>query len=114
MPEQNCVFAYDDYFCRECVGKDVPFGEIIPLNVFDEVPAYPVCAACGKVHNYMILTESEDRLITESEDLPVMEGQRQAILRLEAAIDRLCALLVQHAAALERQTDVMSRPNVLG
>jgi len=115
MSEQNCVFAYDDYFCRECVGDGVPQEEVIPVHLFDVVTEYPTCAKCGKVHSYMVLDEDAPPPAPPVPDqLESLLKIHETLLRLDGLLARNIAALEQHTAAIERQTEVLSRPNVLG
>jgi hypothetical protein len=111
MSEQNCVFAYDDYFCRECVGDDVPPEEVIPVNLFDAVQEYPTCAKCGKEHRYMVLVDADAEPVPGLDQilLRMLETLQQLDRRLEQHIERL----EYNTAAVERQTEVLSRPSVL-
>lgn len=115
----DCVFAYDDYFCRDCVTSDVPPDEIIPVQLFDVLAVYPTCVACGKVHTYMVLEDELDPVVRalrpkKSETNALLTvGQLQAMARLEETIRQLAVLMERNIAALERQTEVLSRPDVL-
>jgi len=42
-----------------CLPKDVALAseEVYPIFAFAEVDTYPVCEACGREHDYMILNQ---------------------------------------------------------